>query len=83
MILYYTMKFLAATTALALATTSFSAAFVPAVKNPSCTINNGLRMSAVETPVYTFTKSEEVFKEALDVSHLKLGKTLFAFVCND
>jgi hypothetical protein len=62
------MKFFAATTtALALATTSFSTAFVPAVKNPS-SFNNGLKMSAVETPVYTFKKSEEVFKEALEVS---------------
>lgn len=60
------MKFVIAVTAFALST-SFSAAFAPikAVHSSSTTM---LGMSAVQTPVYSFTKSEEVFAEALEVS---------------
>jgi hypothetical protein len=60
------MKFIAAATALALST-SFSVAFVPAINSP---VSKSLKMSADETPTYTFTKSEEVFAEALEVSKI-------------
>jgi hypothetical protein len=42
-----------------------AAAFSPAFASRSST---GLKMSAVETDVYTFAKSEEIFAEAQTVS---------------
>jgi hypothetical protein len=58
------MKFVIAATALALST-SCSLAFAPIKTVHSSTT---LGMSAVQTPTYSFTKSEEVFAEALEVS---------------
>jgi len=65
------MKFaLPCSTFLALAASS--AAFAPAKSFARQSSNLG--MSAVETPTYTFTKSEEIFAEAQEVrSTLKKG----------
>lgn len=59
------MKFTFAVIAWAVST-SVTNAFAPikALKSTS----SALGMSAVQTPTYTFTKSEEVFAEALEVS---------------
>ena len=43
---------------------SSAAAFTPSFSAP----NTALKMSAVETEVYTFDKSEEIFAEAKNVS---------------
>ena len=60
------MKFSLAVTALTLTGAS---AFTPRSVAHSSTAT---RMSAVETETYTFAKSEEIFKEAKDVSDILL-----------
>jgi hypothetical protein len=63
------MKF---TVAVALLASSVSAFTFPIVSSCSSSTttrpSNGLTMSAVETEVYTFAKSEEIFAEAQTVS---------------
>ena len=56
----FTMKLAFATALMA----SSAAAFSPSFSAP----NTALKMSAVETEVYTFDKSEEIFAEAKNVS---------------
>jgi hypothetical protein len=55
------MKFAIAAAVLAGSAAAFS---TPAFATKSST----LKMSAVETPTYTFTKSEQIFAEAQEVS---------------
>lgn len=50
-----------------------AAAFSPAFATHS---SNALKMSAVETEVYTFAKSEEIFAEAQTVSFCAASPTL-------
>jgi hypothetical protein len=61
------MKFSLACTTLAL-TASMGAAFAPTKAFARSSV---LDMSAVETPTYTFTKSEEIFAEAKTVRSLR------------
>lgn len=58
---YLTMKFVFACT---LALTASVGAFAP---NTAFARSSAVSMSAVETPTYTFTKSEEIFAEAQHV----------------
>jgi hypothetical protein len=62
------MKFVLAFSTLAL-TASVGAAFAP---GKAFARSSSLSMSAVETPTYTFTKSEEIFAEAQDVRTVPL-----------
>lgn len=48
----------------ALAFTGYATAYAP---NMAFARRSKLGMSAVETPTYTFAKSEEIFKEAQEV----------------
>jgi hypothetical protein len=57
------MKFALACSTLAL-TASMGAAFAPST---AFARSSSLSMSAVETPTFTFTKSEEIFAEAQNV----------------
>jgi hypothetical protein len=61
---YPTMKFVLACSTLAL-TASLAGAFAPSKAFARSTARS---MSAVETPTFTFTKSEEIFAEAQNVS---------------
>jgi len=50
-------------------TTSFASAYVPQANGKAFARKSSLDMSAAtETPTYTFAKSEEIFKEAQEVS---------------
>lgn len=59
------MKFVFACT---LALTASVGAFAP---NTAFARSSARSMSAVETPTYTFTKSEEIFAEAQDVRNVR------------